>query len=92
MSIITIKDAAQEHFRKLLSNQAEGTQIRVFVMNPGTPTAECGVSYCPADTIEDTDIEEQFDGFSVYIDEISAPFLEETVIDYVTDELGSQLT
>lgn len=92
MSIITIKDAAQEHFRKLLSNQAEGTQIRVFVMNPGTPTAECGVSYCPADTIEDTDIEEKFDGFSVYIDEISAPFLEETVIDYVTDELGSQLT
>jgi Fe/S biogenesis protein NfuA len=92
MSIITISESAQQHFRKLLVNQSDGTQIRVFVINPGTPSAECGVSYCPIDTIEDNDIEEKFEGFSVYIDEISAPFLEETVIDYVMDELGYQLT
>ncbi|OCG45270.1 Fe-S biogenesis protein NfuA [Gilliamella sp. Choc4-2] len=90
--MITISESAQQHFRKLLVNQSDGTQIRVFVINPGTPSAECGVSYCPIDTIEDNDIEEKFEGFSVYIDEISAPFLEETVIDYVMDELGSQLT
>ncbi|MWP62393.1 Fe-S biogenesis protein NfuA [Gilliamella sp. Pas-s25] len=90
--MITISESAQKHFKKLLANQPEGTQIRVFVMNPGTPSAECGVSYCPADTVEDSDIEENFADFSVYIDEMSAPFLEETVIDYVTDELGSQLT
>lgn len=41
--MIRITDAAQEHFAKLLANQEEGTQIRVFVINPGTPTAECGV-------------------------------------------------
>nr|WP_254048603.1 Fe-S biogenesis protein NfuA [Gilliamella sp. A7] len=93
MSIITISESAQQHFKKLLANQPDGTQIRVFVINPGTPSAECGVSYCPVDTIEDSDIEEQqHAGFAIYIDEISAPFLEETVIDYVTDELGSQLT
>ncbi|MDF7670466.1 Fe-S biogenesis protein NfuA [Orbaceae bacterium ESL0721] len=92
MSIITISTSAQEHFKNLLKNQAEGTQIRVFVMNPGTIGAECGVSYCPADTIEESDIEEKQDGFSVYIDELSAPFLEEATIDYVTDELGTQLT
>lgn len=92
MSIITISESAQQHFKKLLANQPQDTQIRVFVMNPGTPSAECGVSYCPADTVEDCDIEEKFADFSVYIDEMSAPFLEETVIDYVTDELGAQLT
>lgn len=92
MSIITISESAQQHFKKLLANQPQDTQIRVFVMNPGTPSAECGVSYCPADTVEDSDIEEKFADFSVYIDEMSAPFLEETVIDYVTDDLGSQLT
>lgn len=92
MSIITISESAQQHFKKLLANQPQDTQIRVFVMNPGTPSAECGVSYCPADTVEDSDIEEKFSDFSVYIDEMSAPFLEETVIDYVTDELGAQLT
>ncbi|MCX8574287.1 Fe-S biogenesis protein NfuA [Gilliamella sp. ESL0441] len=90
--MITISESAQQHFKKLLANQPQDTQIRVFVMNPGTPSAECGVSYCPADTVEDSDIEEKFADFSVYIDEMSAPFLEETVIDYVTDELGSQLT
>lgn len=92
MPIITITESAQQHFKKLLANQSEGTQIRVFVINPGTMTAECGVSYCPPDSIEETDIENKYDGFSVYIDELSAPFLEEAFIDFVTDELGSQLT
>ena len=40
--MIRISDAAQAHFAKLLANQEEGTQIRVFVINPGTPNAECG--------------------------------------------------
>ena len=44
---IAISDAAQAHFRKLLDTQEEGTNIRIFVVNPGTPNAECGVSYCP---------------------------------------------
>ena len=44
MSIITISESAQQHFKKLLANQPQDTQIRVFVMNPGTPSAECAVS------------------------------------------------
>ena len=55
--MIRITDSAQEHFSKLLSKQEDGTQIRVFVINPGTPTAECGVSYCPPDAVEATDTE-----------------------------------
>ena len=30
--MIRISDAAQAHFAKLLANQEEGTQIRVFVI------------------------------------------------------------
>ncbi|HGJ5873499.1 MAG TPA: Fe-S biogenesis protein NfuA [Arsenophonus apicola] len=90
--MINITEAAQAHFAKLLANQESGTQIRVFVINPGTPSAECGVSYCPPDAIEATDIELKFDKLSAYVDEISAPFLEEAEIDFVTDQLGSQLT
>ena len=33
--MIRISDSAQAHFAKLLANQEEGTQIRVFVINPG---------------------------------------------------------
>ena len=59
-----------------------------FVVNPGTAQAECGVSYCPADAIEDTDIKLPFNGFDAVVDEESAPFLEEADIDFVTDKMG----
>ena len=92
MEQIFISDAAQAHFRKLLDTQEEGTNIRIFVVNPGTPGAECGVSYCPPNSVEATDTEMKYDTFSAFVDEISLPFLEDAEIDYVTEELGAQLT
>ncbi|ACQ92139.1 IscR-regulated protein YhgI [Tolumonas auensis DSM 9187] len=90
--MITISESAQAHFRKLLEKQAENTNIRVFVMNPGTPNAECGVSYCPPDAVEPEDSRQPFDGFDAIIDPNSAPFLEEAAIDFISDQMGSQLT
>ncbi len=90
--MINISESAQAHFIKLLSQQAEGTSIRVFVVNPGTAKAECGVSYCPVEAVEPEDIKIPFDGFSAYIDAESEPFLAEAEIDFVTDQMGSQLT
>ncbi|AMA64922.1 Fe/S biogenesis protein NfuA [Candidatus Arsenophonus lipoptenae] len=90
--MITITKSAQDHFIKLLKNQIPGTQIRVFVINPGTPFAECGVSYCAPDSIEESDIELKFDKLSAYIDSVSAPFLENAEINFSIDKLGSQLT
>lgn len=92
MQHITISEAAQAHFRKLLDQQEEGTNIRIFVVNPGTPSAECGVSYCPPNAVEATDTEFTYNNFSAFVDEISLPFLDEAEIDYVTEELGAQLT
>ncbi len=92
MQKIMISDAAQAHFRRLLDQQEEGTHIRIFVVNPGTPNAECGVSYCPPNAVEATDTEMQYASFSAFVDEISLPFLDEAEIDYVTEELGAQLT
>ena len=90
--MIRISDSAQAHFAKLLANQEEGTQIRVFVINPGTPNAECGVSYCPPDAVEATDTALKFEQLTAYVDELSAPYLDDAEIDFVTDQLGSQLT
>ena len=92
MAMISISDAAQAHFRKLLEKQPDGTNIRVFVMNAGTPNAECGVSYCPADAVEPEDIRLPFAGFDALVDPQSAPFLEEASIDFVSDQMCSQLT
>jgi len=90
--MINISENAQAHFIKLLSQQPEGTRIRVFVVNPGTAKAECGVSYCPPDAIEVDDIELPFEGFSAMVDADSKSFLEEAEIDFTTDQMGSQLT
>ena len=90
--MIRISEPAQAHFKKLLEKQEGETHIRVFVVNPGTPSAECGVSYCPVDAIEESDQTIEFDGFDAIIDQDSAPFLEDAEIDFVTDQMGSQLT
>ncbi|MFC0050703.1 Fe-S biogenesis protein NfuA [Rheinheimera tilapiae] len=90
--MIMISESAQAHFVKLLEKQASGTNIRVFVVNPGTASAECGVSYCPPDAVESTDLTVPFTGFAAVIDADSKPFLVDAEIDFVTDQMGSQLT
>lgn len=91
--MISISDPAQEHFVKLLNGQDDSTNdIRVFVVNPGTPHAECGVSFCPDSSIENDDTKLEFNGFNAYIDQDSAPFLQDAEIDYVKEGLDYQLT
>jgi len=92
LPLIEITAGAQSHFANLLSSQSEGTGIRVFVVNPGTPHAECGVSYCPQDAVEKSDLMIELSDFNAYIDQDSIPYLEEAKIDYQTDDMGGQLT
>ena len=90
--MIEITPVAQAHFKKLLEPQKENTAIRVFVINPGTPKAECGVSYCPPEAVEGSDLRINYEGFDALIDDVSLPFLEEAFIDLVEEETGTQLT
>lgn len=90
--LVEITEGAQKHFVGLLSSQDDGTGIRVFVVNPGTPHAECGVSYCPLDAVEKDDLKIELNDFDAYIDNDSIPYLEEAKIDYQTDDMGGQLT
>ncbi|VAY02162.1 Fe/S biogenesis protein NfuA [Arsenophonus endosymbiont of Aleurodicus dispersus] len=90
--MIHITKTAQNYFAKLLEKQEPGNQIRIFIINPKTTSVECQISYCPPDTVEQTDIELKFDKFSAFVDEISAPFLKDAEIDLVTDQLGYQIT
>ncbi|WP_354624606.1 Fe-S biogenesis protein NfuA [Psychromonas sp. MME2] len=90
--MIEITPVAQAHFKKLLEQQKEGTNIRIFVINPGTPKAECGVSYCPPEAVEGSDTRLNFADFDALVDDVSLPFLEEAFIDLVEEEAGTQLT
>ncbi|MAZ66270.1 MAG: Fe-S biogenesis protein NfuA [Kangiellaceae bacterium] len=90
--MITVSADAQSHFAKLLSDQDPGTHIRIFVTNPGTPRAECGVAYCPKDDQNEDDHVIEYEAFSAYIDAKSLPFLEDASIDYEMSQMGGQLT
>lgn len=90
--MIDISKNAQKHFSLLLSKEPVGTQIRVFITNPGMPNAECGVAYCAKDEIEKSDVQFQYNDFSVYINKDILSYLKNSEIDLITDNLGSQLT
>ncbi len=91
--LLSISETAKKHFVTLLSQQDEkNVGIRVFVVNGGTPQAECGVSFCPQNAVEEKDRIQAFDDFNAYIDPDSAPYLEEAEIDYVEEKMGAQLT
>lgn len=90
--MITVSENAQNHFRSLLSKEPKGTQIRVFIINPGTPSAECGVAYCLKNEVEKSDIQLKYNQFFIYVDKNIIPYLKNAEIDLISDKLGSQLT
>ena len=90
--MITITEKAEEYFRALLSKQAPETGIRVFVSNPGTPGVECGILYCPKNSVSFQDDIFRHQGFNVVIDRMSQPYLENAVIDYEDAGNGHGMT
>ncbi|BAP58554.1 NifU family protein [Candidatus Tachikawaea gelatinosa] len=90
--MITITKNAQEYLFNLLLKKEKGTQIRVFVFNPGSENAECGISYCPPKKIKITDYVLRFKKFFVYIDQESLPYLKKSKINIIEDQLSSTLT
>ena len=91
--MIEISEAAQGYLRTLLEKQeVEGTGIRVFVANPGTPSAETCIAYCRPGEAQEDDIPMAFTGFTAWFEKRSEPFLAEAVVDFQEDKLGGQLT
>ena len=90
--MIEISLSAQEHFKKLLKKQDKDSAIRVFVQNPGTVNAKCGVAYCAIDEITLKDeVFKDYD-FELVIIKSDIDFLVEAKIDLEVDPLGDQLT
>ena len=91
--VVEITESAQEYLSELLIKQdVDGIGARVFVEKPGSPMAECCMSYCAPDEIVPTDIQITCKGFIAYIEAESVPYLEDAVIDYAKDRMGGQLT
>lgn len=91
--MVTVSESAQRYLSQLITNQdATETGVRMFVTQPGTKMAETCLAYCqPEDVIADDEII-TLDGFKLYLEQKSLPFLEEAFVDYAEEKMGGQLT
>ena len=92
-AMICITESAQGYLRELLNKQEDdNVGIRIFITDPGTPSAETCIAYCRPGEEQDDDMRVEYDGFNGWIEARSLPFLDEALVDYAKDRMGGQLT
>jgi len=85
---IEITDAAKTHFAYLIDKEdVSGMNLRVFLDQPGVPSADIGICFCPAGEERATDFHIELEKFVLFIDRASAGYLEDAKIDYIEDKL-----
>jgi Fe/S biogenesis protein NfuA len=91
--MISVTETAQDYFRRLMEQQGlDDVGLRMLVSQPGTPAADCQLAFCPEGEQESDDVIVPLEGFNLYIDATSAPWLDDAKVDYETDDLGGQIS
>lgn len=91
--MINISESAQSYFRHLLQTQGgDAVGIRVSAMHPGTSRADARLEFCETGDLLGNEWSLDCEGFTLYIDAPSVPFLDDAHLDYVAQATGGQLT
>ena len=90
--MIQISEAAQSYFRALIAQQDDAIGIRLIAMRPGTPTADARLEFCDVDDLLGDEWALDCDGFTLYVDGASVPFLDAAELDFSRNETGGQVT
>ncbi len=86
MTNITVSDAAAKRIATILSSNPDKKALRVMVEGGGC--SGFSYKYELVDAQEDDDFIIEKLGATVFIDEISVPYLDGSVIDFVDDLIG----
>lgn len=90
--MIQISETAQAHFRKLIAAQGgDDLGIRLRARNPGSPAADCELEFCEPGECSGDDWVIECEGFNLYVDSVSAPWLDGAEIDYKSTPTGGEL-
>ncbi len=90
--MIQISEAAQTHFRKLIEREAiAGLGVRLSAQHPGTARADVRLEFAEPDELSGDEWAIDCNGFTLWLDAPSMPFLEDARIDYETLATGGQL-
>lgn len=91
--MIQISDTAQNHFRRLIEQQGiDELGIRLRAVDAGTPSADCRLEFCEPADLAGNEWMVECEGFPLYVEAASVPFLDGAEIDYQATPTGGQLT
>src|SRR4249919_3107008 len=91
--MIELSEPALQYFRHLLQSQGgDAVGIRVSAMHPGTPKADARLEFCEQGDLQGNEWSLDCDGFALYVDADSAPWLDGAQIDYAANQTGGELT
>ena len=90
--MIEISKTAQKYFINLLEQQDEpGLGLRLRVLNPGTPQADCEILFCTESEAGLDDETSRYDGFNLYLAAGNNDWLTEAEIGFEETPTGGQL-
>lgn len=91
--MINISESAQAYFQRLLESQGgDAVGIRLSAIHPGTPKADARLEFCDHGDLLGDEWAIECEGFTLYVDAPSAPFLDSAVIDFASNATGGQLS
>ena len=90
--MIQISESAQAHFRRLIEREdLPGLGVRLAAVHPGTPRADVRLEFAEPHDLAGDEWAVDCEGFTVWVDAASVPFLDGADIDYVQQPTGGQL-
>ena len=91
--MLTISDSARAHFQRLIEQQdIAGLGIRMQVVHAGLPNADCRLEFCEAADLAGDEWALDCDGFTLYVEAASMPYLDDASVDYESNATGGQLS
>ncbi|KFN52347.1 hypothetical protein N790_00830 [Arenimonas malthae CC-JY-1] len=91
--MINLSEGAQAYFLRLLQSQGgDAVGIRLSAVNPGTPRADARLEFCDHGDLLGDEWAIDCQGFTLYVDAPSAPWLEGAEIEFTSNATGGQLT
>lgn len=92
-AMINLSEGAQAYFLRLLQSQGDdAVGIRLSAVSPGTPRADARLEFCEHGDLLGDEWAIDCQGFTLYVDAPSAPWLEGAEIDFTSNATGGQLT
>jgi len=90
--MIQISESAQTHFRKLIEREAvPGMGVRLSAMHAGTSKADVRLEFAEQQELHGDEWAIDCEGFTLWLDADSVPYLDGAEIDYATQATGGQL-